>query len=742
MNKFVFILLILIRSTAIQAEDGYRLWLRYERISNASLLQQYRDAFTSIHFTTGSPILRSAATELTAGLEGMLGASIPWQRGERPSATERCLTIGTPSSSTEIRLLHWESDLASLGEEGFIIRSVPGNLHGRNNIFIAANTDRGILYGVFHFLRLLQTQQSLNALSITSVPALQFRILDHWDNLDRTVERGYAGFSIWNWFTLPGYLDKRYTDYARANASIGINGTVLNSVNASPLMLTHDYLAKAAALADLFRSYGIRVFLSAKFSAPIEIGGLQTADPLDPSVKEWWRKKADEIYRLIPDFGGFLVKANSEGQPGPQNYGRTHADGANMLADALVPHGGIVVWRAFVYSNGQPEDRAKQAYNEFKPLDGQFHHNVLIQVKNGPIDFQPREPFSPLFGAMPQTSLMMECQLTQEYLGFSTHLVYLAPLFAECLKANTWSKGKSAPVAETITGMAGVANIGNDRNWCGHPFAQANWYAFGRLAWGSTSNATGAHPASASVADPTPASIAEEWIRQTFTNQPKAVETIKKMMLASREITVDYMTPLGLHHIMGYNHHYGPAPWYDKASRPDWNPVYYHKADSSGIGFDRTATGSNALEQYTPKARAQWEDLNDCPDAWLLWWHHAPWNHPMHSGRTLWGELCNKYYAGVDSVRWMQQTWNTLRSSVDEERWQQVKMLLKIQADEATWWRNACLLYFQTFSRLPLPPGAELPDHTLDYYEKLHFYYAPGTATNGFETSIPEQRKN
>jgi alpha-glucuronidase len=710
-NKFVFTLLVLLRTGAMQAEDGYRLWLRYDQVTNTQTLQQYRNNISSLHFFTGNnPVLSAARKELTTGLEGLLGAAIPMQPGERPPTGNGCMMIGTPSSSIAIRLLHWEKDLAALGDEGFIIRSI--TIGGKSQIAIAANTDRGILYGVFHFLRLLQTQQSLQGLSITGIPGLQYRILDHWDNLNRTVERGYAGFSIWNWFTLPGYLDRRYTDYARANASIGINGTVLNNVNASPLILTREYLVKVTALADLFRSYGIRVYLSVKFSAPIEIGGLKTADPLDPSVQEWWRKKADEIYQLIPDFGGFLVKANSEGQPGPQNYGRTHAEGANLLADALAPHKGIVIWRAFVYSNESPEDRARQAYNEFKPLDGKFHNNALVQVKNGPIDFQPREPFSPLFGAMPHTPLMMEFQLTQEYLGFSTHLVFLAPLFTECLNADTYSKGKGSPVSATITGMAGVANIGNDRNWCGHPFAQANWYAFGRLAWGGA----------------TPAQIAEEWIRQTFTNKEAAVDTLKKMMLASREITVDYMTPLGLHHIMGYGHHYGPAPWFDKATRADWNPVYYHKADSAGIGFDRTTTGTNALQQYYPGARTQWEDIKTCPDAWLLWWHHVPWDHRMHSGRTLWDELCFKYYTGVDSVRWMQRAWNGLEGSIDEERWQQVKMLLKIQGEEAAWWRNACLLYFQTFAHLPLPAGADQPDHTLDYYQQLQFTNAPGTA--------------
>jgi alpha-glucuronidase len=376
----------------------------------------------------------------------------------------------------------------------------------------------------------------------------------------------------------------------------------------------------------------------------------------------------------------------------------------------LAPHKGIVIWRAFVYSE-TPEDRAKQAYNEFQPLDGQFRKNVWVQVKNGPIDFQPREPFHPLFGAMPRTPLMLEFQLTQEYLGFSTHLVFLSPLFKETLDAGP-------PVSSTITGLAGVANIGNDRNWCGHPFAQANWYAFGRLAW---------DPGASS------AQIAEEWVRQTFSNSSAFVDTVKKIMLSSREITVDYMTPLGLHHIMGYGHHYGPAPWYDKASRADWNPVYFHKADSAGIGFDRTSAGSNALEQYAPEARTQWADLKTCPDSWLLWWHHVPWTWKMHSGRTLWDELCHKYYTGVDSVRWMQKSWAAVKDHIDPERAQQVKMLLDIQEKEAVWWRDACLLYFGSFSRMPLPPGAEQPAHTLDYYEKQKFYYAPGTNTTGLE---------
>lgn len=734
-----FLLGLLSPGPAARAEDGYRLWLRYDRVSDTRLLQEYRNAITGIQLNGTTPA--PAFDELSKGLTGLLGRPIAEVYSASAHSNEGTLLVGTTAPYNTISRLHWDNSLSRLGEEGFLIRSY--TLDGKHGIAIVANTNNGVLYGVFHFLRLLQTQQSLQHLDITSIPSLPYRVLDHWDNLNRMVERGYAGLSIWDWFTLPLYKDRRYTDYARANASIGINGTVLNNVNASPLILTPEWLAKAAALADIFRPYGIRVYLSVNFSSPITTGGLTTADPLDPAVQDWWKKKADEIYRYIPDFGGFLVKANSEGQPGPQNYGRSHAEGANLLADALAPHKGIVIWRAFVYS-ASSEDRAKQAYNEFKPLDGQFRKNVLVQVKNGPIDFQPREPFHPLFGAMPNTPLMLEVQITQEYLGFSNHLVYLAPLFEECLQADTYAKGKGSPVSGTIRGMAGVANIGNDLNWCGHPFAQANWYAFGRLAWGIAAakppQSDGRpippdhwRPSDLS-ARPASALIADEWIRQTFNNRPGTVDTLKKIMLASREIAVDYMTPLGLHHIMGYSHHYGPAPWYDKASRADWNPVYFHKADSAGIGFDRTATGSNALEQYSPEARTHWAGLKDCPDEWLLWFHHVSWNYRLHSGRTLWEELCNKYYTGTDSVRWMQHCWEAQRGNgIDEERWQQVKMLLSIQEKDAVWWRNACLLYFQTFSRQPLPAEAEQPDHSLDYYKKLQVYYAPGTQTTGLE---------
>jgi alpha-glucuronidase len=519
-----------------------------------------------------------------------------------------------------------------------------------------------------------------------------------------------------------------------------MNGTVLTNVNANATILTKPWLEKVKALADVFRPYGIKVYLTARFSAPIELGKLKTADPLNDSVQVWWKEKMKEIYSIIPDFGGFLVKANSEGQPGPQDYKRDHADGANMLADAIAPFGGIIMWRAFVYDaraqksnenfdsskvdvNAQPiasPDRFKQAYNEFKPLDGKFRKNVLIQVKNGPIDFQPREPFSPLFGAMPKTPVMMEFQVTKEYLGQGTHLVYEAPLFKETLDADTYANGKGSTVAKIIdgtsenyslTGIAAVANIGNERNWTNHPFSQADWYAFGRLAWDQHLTAS---------------QIADEWIKQTFTNNTQAVTTIEKIMLTSREAVVNYMTPLGLHHIMATGHHYGPGPWVDNLARADWNPVYYHHADAFGIGFNRTATGSNALAQYDSRVSDQWKDSNTCDEKYLLWFHHVSWNHIMRSGRTLWEELCFKYQLGVDSVRWMQQQWNTLQKFIDEERFEQVKMFLKIQEKDAVWWCNACLLYFQTFSKMPLPAHYEQPDKTLEYYKSIRILFAPG----------------
>jgi alpha-glucuronidase len=714
MKKFLCLCLFFFSVLAVSADDGYRLWLRYELVSSAKLLANYRSAITSIHFPGTSPSLNAAKDELQMGLEGLLGKKVSLQN----NTAFNQLVIGTAKSNAVIAALSLSQQLTKAGDEGFVI--VTSKQDQKNIIAIAANTDVGVLHGVFHFLRLLQTQQNIQNLSITSAPKIKYRLLNHWDNLNRSVERGYAGFSIWNWHTLPGYIDQRYIDYARANASIGINGAVITNVNANALILTKEYLEKVAALADVFRPYGIKIYLTGRFSAPIEIGKLKTADPLNADVKQWWKNKIDEIYTYIPDFGGFLIKANSEGQPGPQDYKRSHADGANMFAEALAPHGGIVMWRSFVYNNESPEDRLKQAYTEFKPLDGKFNKNVAIQVKNGPLDFQPREPFSPLFGAMPKTPLFMEYQLTQEYLGFSTHLVYMAPLFKEVLNADTYEKGKGSTVAKVLdgslgghalSGMAGVSNIGNDINWTGHPFGQSNWYTLGRLAWD--------HEISS-------AQIANEWIRQTFGNSRQLVDTVEKIMLSSREAMVNYMTPLGLHHIMGYGHHYGPAPWFDKASRADWNPVYFHKADSIGIGFDRTEKGTNYLSQYAPELKKLYENINTCPEEYLLWFHHVAWDHRMKSGRTLWNEICYRYNVGVVSVRLMQKQWNSIEKQVDKQRFNQVKMLLAVQEKEAVWWRNSCLLYFQTFSKMPIPSSYEKPDHTLEYYKDLSFPLAPG----------------
>jgi alpha-glucuronidase len=709
----IFIVLNFLSAYRLNAEIGYRLWLRYDLISGTELLEDYQSAITEIIFKGQTPVLLAAKEELQCGLNGLLGKEIQFTHELTSNGT---ILAGTAESSDIIASLNLGDKLSNAGEEGYIILSV--KVADKTCTVITANKDIGILYGVFHFLRLLQTHKDILHLSIVSSPRIKYRLLNHWDNLDRTVERGYAGSSLWEWDQLPDHISHRYKDYARANASIGINGAALTNVNANALILTKEYLEKVAVLADIFRQYGIKVYLTARFSAPIEIGNLETADPLDRQVIAWWNKKAEEIYSHIPDFGGFLVKANSEGQPGPQDYGRTHAEGANMLADAVASHGGIVMWRAFVYDNNVPDDRAKQAYNEFKPLDGSFRKNVLIQVKNGPIDFQPREPFHPLFGAMPETPLMMEFQVTQEYLGHSTHLVYLAPLFKECLDSDTYARGKGSYVAKVIdgtlfnhetTGMAGVSNIGTDTNWCGHLFGQANWFALGRLGWDYTL---------------TSGEIADDWIRMTFTNDSTFIKPVKKMMLASREIAVNYMTPLGLHHIMARGHHYGPGPWVS-GGRADWTSVYYHRADSAGIGFDRTSTGSNAISLYHQPVQQKYESLNSCPEKLLLWFHHVSWDHKMNSGRTLWEELCYKYYSGVDSVRWMQKTWNSLEGKIDHERFLHVKEKLSMQEENAVSWRNACLLYFQTFSKRPIPEKYEKPDKPLDYYRNLRYRPVP-----------------
>ena len=573
-----------------------------------------------------------------------------------------------------------------LGNEGFRV------YRDKKGLVLSANNDLGLLYGSYALLRDNAAGKAIALREET--PAYNVRVLNHWDNLDGTIERGYSGHSIWNWDELPDVVSPRYREYARANASVGINGVVLNNVNASSKILSAEYLAKVAKIADVFRPYGIKVYLSANFAAPMQLGGLKTADPLEPEVAAWWKAKADEIYKLIPDFGGFLVKANSEGQPGPCDFDRTHAEGANMMARALKPHGGIVMWRAFVYSPADA-DRAKQAYIEFQPLDGKFDDNVIVQIKNGPIDFQPREPYSPLFGAMPQTDQMVEFQVTQEYLGHSNHIAYLAPM---------WTEFFDYVSPSSLKAIAGVANVGNDTNWTGHPMAQANWYAFGRLAW---------NPQLSSE------EIIDEWMPMTLNypeNTPKEVtDGLKKMMLDSREAVVDYMMPLGLHHLFAFGHHYGPEPWCDiKGGRPDWMPPYYHRADSAGLGFNRSSSGSNAVAQYPAQLAKKLDDINTCPEEFILWFHHVPWDFKMKSGATLWQELCNRYQSGVESVETMQRQWTAAKPYIDPELWNDVNERLMTQARDANWWKEGCLLYFQQFSGMPIPDNVTPPVHTLD----------------------------
>jgi alpha-glucuronidase len=670
-------------------DDGYRLWLKYDLISDAAKRQTYTRSVQFIALSGTSPILKSAAEELQTGLKGLLGKAVPivTNAGNRTGGIV-LTTAGGPTINGQ-----------ALTKEGYRITTK------NNTITIAGQSDAGVLYGAFALLRQLQTQQPITAQ--TSNPKVQFRMLNHWDNVDGSVERGYAGQSLWKWYELPERVDPRYRDYARANASLGINGTVVNNVNASARFMTAEYLHKVAALADVFRPYGIKVYLSVYFAAPKTLGGLKSSDPLDPQVRKWWADKVKEIYQIIPDFGGLLVKANSEGEPGPQDYGRTHADGANMLAEAMKPYDGVIIWRAFVYKADPNADRFKAAHEEFTPLDGQFDKKVIVQVKNGPIDFQPREPFSPLFGNMPKTPLGIEFQITQEYLGFATHLVYEAPLFKECLDADTYVNGKGATVARVVDGslhtysktlMAGVANAGSARNWTGHPMAQANWYAFGRLAWDHTLSSE---------------AIAREWIAMTLTHEPQATNRIVNLMLKSRDIYVDYNTPIGLSRPWS-GVHFAPEPWQNRSSRPDWTAVYYHRADSIGLGFDRTAKGSNALAQYRPEVRRQWEDPKTCPLPYLLWYHHVPWTRKLSTGRTLWDELCTRFYTGADSVRWMQQEWALVKPAMNPALHADVSARLATQQREAIWWRDAWVLYLQEYAKQPIPASFKKPERTLD----------------------------
>lgn len=679
--------MICVCAGTLWAEDGYRLWLRYDEVSEANLLSDYREHATQVVIQESSPIFEAVAEELQRGLSGLLGKPVAVTS---TVSQDGAVIAGTGEKSSVVRELINPSELGSVGTEGYIIRSV--SWKNRPVTVIAANKPRGVLYGAFHFLRLIQTRQRVDRLSVRCKPRIQKRLLNHWDNLDGSVERGYAGDSIWNWNDLPHKVSPRYKDYARANASIGINGAVLNNVNSQAQILTKDYIERAAVIADVLRTYGIAVYFSIKFTSPMEIGGLATADPLDASVCRWWKEKSEQIYERIPDFGGFLVKAYSEGQPGPQIYGRTHADGANMLAEALSADGGVVMWRSFVYDISIDPDRAKCGYLEFVPLDGKFAPNVFVQPKNGPVDFQPREPFNPLFGAMPKTPLMMELQITQEYTGQAKHLVYLAPQWKEVLDADTYANGPGTLVAEivdgsaenhTISGIAGVSGIGSDRNWTGHHFSAANWYAFGRLAWDPGLSCE---------------QVAEEWIRMTWSNEPETIDVIWKMMAGSWEACVDYMTPLGLHHLMAAGHHYGPGPDYVHTGRADWSSTYYHKADSNGIGFDRSSKGSNGVSQYAAPLRELWDSPETCPEKYLLWFHHLSWNYRLSSGRRLWDELQFRYDRGVQYVRSMQQDWDSLENKIDRERFDHVKARLAIQLANAGQWRDVCLKYFGSFA--------------------------------------------
>lgn len=677
MKKTLLILFLFAWTLQLTAEDGSRLWLRADKGFQADVSCNIQTVTTDI-----------AVKELRE----------QWR-----------------DKSSVFLGLYQTKELRGLGEGSYMIRRLPNR-----QVRIEAATEQGLLYGAYHLLRLQQMSQADGDIQVVEIPRYQHRILNHWDNLDRTIERGYAGRSLWEWESLPETILPRYEEYARANASIGINGTVLNNVNASPQILSAEYLNKVKVLADIFRPYGIKVYLSINFSSPAQLGGFSTSDPKDKAVQRWWKDKVGEVYRLIPDFGGFLVKANSEGLPGPQDFGRTHVDGANMLADAVKPYKGIIMWRAFVYNAGD-EDRAKQAYQEFMPFDGQFRDNVIIQVKNGPVDFQPREPFSPLFGAMKKTPVMAELQITQEYLGFSNHVAYLAPMWKECLESDTYQQGKGSTVAKVtdgsiyqqkITAIAGVANTGTDVNWCGHHLAQANWYAFGRLAWNH---------------ELTSEEILNEWIPLTFStprmdnSQLSIINSqLKDMLLASREAVVEYMMPLGLHHLFAWGHHYGPEPWCDvPGARPDWMPSYYHKADKNGIGFDRSSTGSNAVAQYHSPLNEEYGNVETCPENLLLWFHHVPWNHPMKSGNTLWEELCHTYDRGVQKARSFQKIWDSLEPLIDSQRFAEVQNKLKIQTRDAIWWKDACLLYFQEFSHQPIPYKLERPIHNLEQMKRF-----------------------
>lgn len=666
MKKYLILLITVLTSLHVSAQsDGSQLWLGKQYANSCQVISQLPNDATA----------KIAKQELENN----------WRGKNVELKIDKSLNLG----------------------EGYNIYARPAQ-QGDNIQYeatITASNPIGLLYGAYELIRLQNTdayntgsgnQQNFSkAIDETEKPQVGLRILNHWDNLDGSIERGYAGKSIFKWEEIElgkngkgGSISKRLHDrlitYARANASLGINGSVLNNVNASPKMMTAEYINKVKVIANILRPYGIRVYLSINFASPMALGYTKTADPLDKKVQQWWQKKAKEIYATIPDFGGFLVKANSEGQPGPGDYHRTHADGANMLADAVKPYGGIIMWRSFVYgANHKGEDRVKQAVSEFKGMDGKFRDNVILQSKNGPLDFQPREPYAPIFDNIKQTPQIAELQITQEYLGQSKHLTYLAPMWKEFF-------GFVNP--DRLVGISGVANIGDDANWCGHPFSQANWYAFGRLAWNPSLTAE---------------EIAHEWLVQTYENQDeKFTKPVEMMMMTSREACVNYMMPLGLHHIFKFDHHYGPEPDGFIASYPlEWCPVYYHKADAQGIGFDRSSKGTDAVGQYPEPYRSLYDNIETCPEEYLLWFHHVPWTYKMKSGSTLWQELCMKYNMGVAMVEVYRDFWHTSAKQYmkgHEQEWQHTDSLLNVQLENAKEWRNTCLKYFQTFSKIKI----------------------------------------
>ncbi len=666
MKKYLILLITVLTSLHVSAQsDGSQLWLGKQYANSCQVISQLPDDATA----------KIAKQELENN----------WRGKNVELKIDKSLNLG----------------------EGYNIYARPAQ-QGDNIQYeatITASNPIGLLYGAYELIRLQNTdayntgsgnQQNFSkAIDETEKPQVGLRILNHWDNLDGSIERGYAGKSIFKWEEIKlgkngkgGSISKSLHDrlitYARANASLGINGSVLNNVNASPKMMTAEYINKVKVIANILRPYGIRVYLSINFASPMALGYTKTADPLDKKVQQWWKKKAKEIYATIPDFGGFLVKANSEGQPGPGDYHRTHADGANMLADAVKPYGGIIMWRSFVYgANHKGEDRVKQAVSEFKGMDGKFRDNVILQSKNGPLDFQPREPYAPIFDNIKQTPQIAELQITQEYLGQSKHLTYLAPMWKEFF-------GFVNP--DRLVGISGVANIGDDANWCGHPFSQANWYAFGRLAWNPSLTAE---------------EIAHEWLVQTYENQDERfTKPVEMMMMTSREACVNYMMPLGLHHIFKFDHHYGPEPDGFIASYPlEWCPVYYHKADAQGVGFDRSSKGTDAVGQYPEPYRSMYDNIATCPEEYLLWFHHVPWTYKMKSGSTLWQELCMKYNMGVAMVEVYRDFWHTSAKQYmkgHEQEWQHTDSLLNVQLENAKEWRNTCLKYFQTFSKMKI----------------------------------------